>query len=127
MVLDNGVIFFPIGGFNTYLDQMLESLMRCGYGCAIWTHFFGALAYSIKLNGDNLPWVAKAKHIGNYLHRDCKTDLGMRVKKGICIQRAVELNQEFISLPASLKMRLNLLYNRNWRFEGEDAGHLFSS
>ena len=185
-----GSIFSPRGGFNTYLDPMLESLRRSGYGCTIGTHFFGAVAYAddvlimatsvqglqemvsicqqhaqdnnlvfstdpdprksktmcmafncstrdqlapVKLNDENLPWVAKAKHIGNYLHQDGTTDLDLRVKKGMFIQTAMELNQEFQTLPASLKMRLNLLYNSHfsgssiWRFEGEDAGHLFSS
>ena len=185
-----GSIFSPRGGFNTYLDPMLESLRRSGYGCTIGKHFFGAVAYAddvlimatsvqglqemvsicqqhaqdnnlvfstdpdpkksktmcmafncssrnqlapIKLNDDDLPWVPKAKHIGNYLHEDGTTGLDLRVKKGIFIQTAMELNQEFFSLPASLKMRLNLLYNSHfsgssiWRFESEDAGHLFSS
>lgn len=185
-----GSIFSPRGGFNTYLDPMIESLRRSGYGCTIGTHFFGAVAYAddvlimatsvqglqemvsicqqhatdnnlifstdqdpkksktmciafnsnstdqlapIKLNEDNLPWVVKAKHIGNYLHQDGTTDHDVRVKKGIFIQSAMELNQEFASLPADLKMRLNSLYNSHfsgssiWRFESEDAGHLFSS
>ena len=41
-----GSIFSPRGGFNTYLDPMLESLRRSGYGCTIGTHFFGVVAYA---------------------------------------------------------------------------------
>ena len=185
-----GSIFSPRGGFNTYLDPMLEALRRSGFGCSIGTHFFGAVAYAddvlimstsvqglqemvsicqkhaednnlvfstdpdpkksktmciafncsnrdnlapIQLCGDNLPWVSRAKHIGNFLHEDGTTDHDIRVKKGIFIQNAMDLDQEFHCLPADLKMKLNLLYNSHfssssiWRFESEEACHLFSS
>ena len=185
-----GSIFSPKGGFNTYLDPMIESLRSSGYGCTIGQHFFGALAYaddvlimatsvqglqemvslcqkhaeennlvfstdsdpkksktmciafnctnrdqlaSVKLNGDSLPWVSRAKHIGNFLSEDGTTDHDMKVKKGIFIQSAMEINQEFFCLPAPIKMRLNLLYNSHfsgsniWKFESDEASHLFSS
>ena len=185
-----GSIFSPRGGFNTYLDPMLQSLKNSGYGCTIGTHFFGAVAYAddvlimatsvqglqqmvdlcqqhaaennlvfstdvdprksktmciafncsnreqlapVQLNGDDLPWVSKAKHIGNWLNEDGSTDLDLRVKKGIFIQTAMELNQEFSSLPASIRMRLNMLYNSHfsgsniWKLESEAASKLYSS
>ena len=185
-----GSIFSPRGGFNTYLDPMLNSLRNSGFGCTIGTHFYGAVAYAddvlimatsvqglqemvdicqkhavennlvfstdpdpkksktmciafncstkdhlapIQLGSDNLPWVKKAKHIGNYLHEDGTTDLDVRVKKGIFIQTAMELGQEYHSLPADHKMRLNMLYNSHfssssiWKFESAEADHLFSS
>ena len=87
----------------------------------------------VKLNGDNLPWVSQAKHIGNFLFEDGTTDLDLRVKKGMFIHSAMELNQEFSYLPAAFRMRLNLLYNSHfsgssiWKFESEEASHLFSS
>ena len=49
------------------------------------------------------------------------------------IQNAMELNQEFSSLPASIRMRLNMLYNSHfsgsniWKLESEEAKHLISS
>ena len=185
-----GSIFSPRGGFNTYLDPMIESLRSSGYGCTIGRHFFGTVAYAddvlimatsvqglqemvnicqehakenslmcstdidpkksktmciafncssrkelahVKLNGDNLPWVQKAKHIGNFLHEDGTTDTDLRVKKGIFIQTAMELNQEFSSLPASIRWRLNMLYNSHlsgsniWKFDSQEASHLVSS
>ena len=185
-----GSIFSPRGGFNTYLDPMIESLRSSGYGCTIGRHFFGAFAYaddvlilatsvqglqemvnlcqmhakenklifstdtdpkksktmcmafncnnrdllsSVQLNGDDLPWVPKAKHIGNWLQEDGSTDLDLRVKKGMFIQNAMELNQEFSSLPAFIRMRLNMLYNSHfsgsniWKLESEEAKHLISS
>ena len=41
-----GSIFSPKGGFNTYLDPMLQSLRDSGFGCSIGKHFFGVLAYA---------------------------------------------------------------------------------
>ena len=64
---------------------------------------------SIQLCGDDLPWVSKAKHIGNILHQDGTTAHAIKVKRGIFIQNALELEQEFHFLPAAQKMRLNLL------------------
>ena len=87
----------------------------------------------IQLNGDDLPWVAKAKHIGNILHENGTTDADLRMKKGIFIQTAMELNQEFASFPAEIKYRLNLLYNSHfsgsslWRLECQEAQHLISA
>ena len=158
-----GSIFSPRGGFNTYLDPMLESLRQSGYGCSIGTHFFGVLAYaddvvimatsvqglqemvklceehanendlvfstdadprksktmcmafncpnkdqlaSIRLNNDDLPWVSKAKHIGNILYEDGSSGCDLEAKKGIFIQTAMDLNQEFFSLPPDLKFRM---------------------
>ena len=88
---------------------------------------------SVKLNGDGLPWVTKAKHIGNFLQEDGTTDHDLRVKRGIFIQNAMELNQEFSCLPAGSKLRLNQLYNSHfsgssiWRFNSEEASRLVSS
>ena len=88
---------------------------------------------NIKLNGDNLPWVPRAKHIGNIIHEDGSTDHYLEFKKGIFIKTAMDLNQEFYWLPPDLKFRLCLLYNSHfsgssiWKLEGKAAGHLYSS
>ena len=87
----------------------------------------------IKLNGDDLPWVIKAKHIGNVLHENGSTDTDIRTKKGIFIQNAMELNQEFFGQTTDERYRLNLLYNSHfsgsniWRFESKEAQQLISS
>ena len=185
-----GSIFSPRGGFNTYLDPMLDSLRNSGYGCSIGTHFFGAFAYAddvvilatsvhglqemvnlcakhakdndlifstdqdpkksktmciafhcsnrnqlapIKLNGDNLPWVSRAKHIGNVLHEDGSTGHDLEFKKGMFIQTAMDINQEFFSLPSELKMKMCELYNSHfngspiWKLESKEALHLFAA
>ena len=185
-----GSIFSPRGGFNTYLDPMLDSLRKSGYGCSIGSHFYGVLAYAddvlilatsvqglqvmvklceehatendlmfstdpnpkksktmciafhctnkdqlapVKLNGDNLPWVPRAKHIGNILHEDGSTGHDLLVKKGIFIQTAMELNQEFHYLPSNLKLKLCELYNSHfsgssiWKLESKEAQQLYSA
>ena len=185
-----GSIFSPRGGFNTYLDPMLKTLRKSGYGCTIGMHFFGVLAYAddvlilatsvqglqkmvdlcqkhavennllfstdkdplksktmciafnchskeqlsnVVLDNNVLPWVTKAKHIGNYLHEDGSTCYDLNIKRGIFIQTALEINQEFSSLPANIRMRLNNLYNSHfsgsciWKFESAEADRLFAS
>ena len=185
-----GGIFSPRGGFNTYLDPMLDALRKSGFGCTIGSHFYGALAYaddvlilatsvqglqkmvslcekhavennllfstdkdpsksktmcisfncttkeqlsSIVLDNNILPWVTKAKHIGNYLHEDGTTGYDLSVKRGIFIQTELEINQEFAYLPASIRVRLNNLYNSHfsgsciWRFESVEADRLIGS
>ena len=88
---------------------------------------------AIQLNGDDLPWVTKAKHIGNMLHESGTTDADVRVKKGIFIQTAMELNQEFATFPAKIRYRLNLLYNSHfsgsniWKLNGQETQHLISA
>ena len=88
---------------------------------------------SIVLDNNILPWVTKAKHIGNYLHEDGTTGYDLSVKRGIFIQTALEINQEFAYLPASIRVRLNNLYNSHfsgsciWRFESVEADRLIGS
>ena len=85
------------------------------------------------VNGDDLPWVARAKHIGNILHEDGSSGHDLEVKKGIFIQTAMDLNQEFFSLPPNLKMRLCELYNSHfsgssfWKLESQEAKHLYAA
>ena len=87
----------------------------------------------IILNKSCLPWVSRAKHIGNFLQEDGTTSYDLTVKRGIFIQTALELNQEFSSLPSAIKMRLGHLYNSHfsgsciWKLESEEASHLFAS
>ena len=69
---------------------------------------------SIFMNDDILPWVPHAKHIGNHLHQDGTTDLDTRVKKGMFIQNAMELNQEFFFTDPITKIRVNNIYNSHY-------------
>ena len=51
----------------------------------------------IVLNGDKLPWVEQAVHIGNTLHYSGTMEQDIREKRAIFIDRCMELNQEFPS------------------------------
>ena len=88
---------------------------------------------SIRLNNDDLPWVSKAKHIGNILYEDGSSGCDLEAKKGIFIQTAMDLNQEFFSLPPDLKFRMCELYNSHfsssniWKLESQQAHHLYSA
>ena len=81
--------------FSTDPDPLKIKTMCIAFNC----ENLNELA-SVKLNGDDLPWVTKAKHIGNMLHESGTTVADVRVKKGIFVQNAMELNQEFATFPA---------------------------
>ena len=88
---------------------------------------------SIRLNNDDLPWVSRAKHIGNILYEDGSSGYDLETKKGIFIQTAMDLNQEFFSLPPDLKFRMCELYNSHfsssniWKLDSQQAHHLYSA
>ena len=112
--------------------QTIRKAKLCAWHSTAWTGTSHQLA-PIKLNGDDLPWVSKAKHIGNILHEDGSTEHDIKVKKGIFIQTAMDLNQEFFSLPPNLKLKLCELYNSHfsgssfWKLESMEAKHLYSA
>ena len=72
---------------STDPDQKKSKTMCIALKCSSRDHLS-----PVKLNGDILPWVAK--HIGNYLQEDGTTDHDVKVKNGIFIQNAMDLNQE---------------------------------
>ena len=88
---------------------------------------------SIRLNNDDLPWVSRAKHIGNILYEDGSSGYDLETKRIIFIQTAMELNLEFFSLPPDLKLRMCKLYNNPfsssniWKLESQQAHHLYSA
>ena len=77
------------------------------------------------LCGDNLPWVAKGKHLGNIVEN--KSD-GMKkdliVKRAQYIQKNNELNQEFFFTHPDTKFEVNMIYNSH--FSGSPLWDLFS-
>ena len=51
---------------------------------------------NVKLNGNNLPFVTSAKHLGNTIENDNDfTANDIKIKRARYIQRNNELNQEF--------------------------------
>ena len=64
---------------------------------------------------------------------DGSSGCDLEAKKGIFIQTAMDLNQEFFSLPPDLKFRMCELYNSHfssssiWELESQQAHHLYSA
>ena len=69
---------------------------------------------SIVLNGDKLPWVERAVHIGNTLHYSGTMEQDIREKRAIFIDRCMELNQEFHTYPPSVKLKMSQIYNSHF-------------
>ena len=49
----------------------------------------------LQLNGEDLPWVATAEHLGHTLHQDCTMDQDARVKRAKFIDKTCELRETF--------------------------------
>jgi hypothetical protein len=49
----------------------------------------------LQLNGEDLPWVATAEHLGHTLHQDCTMDQDARVKRAKFIDKTCELREIF--------------------------------
>ena len=80
----------------------------------------------IRLNGNPLPWVTKAKYLGNDIDA-CGKGLSsdVKVKRAKYIERNVEINQEFPFAHPEVKCKLNQIYNSS--FPGSTLYDLFSS
>ena len=77
----------------------------------------------IKLNGNKLPWVASANHVGNILERDNMFTKDIRVKRGSFIGRIHSLEQELYFANPVVKMRLISIYASS--FYGSSLWNLF--
>ena len=79
----------------------------------------------LKLCGDDLPWVEKGKHLGNFVEN--KSD-GMKkdtlIKRANYIQKNNELNQEFYFANPHTKFEINMIYNSH--FSGSSLWNMFS-
>ena len=82
--------------------------------CIAFPHGASADMPSIILNGDKLPWVERAVHIGNTLHCSGRMDQDIREKRAVFINRCMELNQEFYIYPPLVKLRMCRLYNSHF-------------
>ena len=69
----------------------------------------------LRLNGDPLPWVEKAKYLGNTVNNIpdglCSD---VKQKRAAYIERNVELNLEFPSAHPEVKCRINRIYNTSY-------------
>lgn len=68
----------------------------------------------IFLNGDKLPWVDRVVHVGNTLFSNGKMEQDLKEKRGIYIERCMELNQEFMACPNQVKLKMHRLYNSHF-------------
>ena len=69
----------------------------------------------LKLNEDKLPWVQKAKYLGNTIEsimNDLSKDV--RIKRARYIEKNVELCQEFPFAHPEVKCQLNKIYNSSF-------------
>jgi hypothetical protein len=88
---------------------------------------------AIYLNGDALPWCERVVHVGNTVHMNGTMEQDICEKRAIYIDRAMELNQEFMSSPNEVKLRMQRLYNSHftgsplWNFSGGGFNKLCNS
>ena len=88
---------------------------------------------NIYLNGDALPWCERVVHVGNTIHMNGTMEQDIREKRAMYIDRAMELNQEFISSPNEVKLKMQRLYNSHftgsslWNFTDEGFNKLYNS
>ena len=64
----------------------------------------------IELNGNSLPWVDSAHHVGNILERDNSFSKDIRMKRGSFIGRVHSIFQEFHFANPVVKMKMISLY-----------------
>ena len=92
---------------------------------------------NVKLNGNDLPWVSTAKHLGNHLSSklnlstvspETKTDL--LCKRAILFDRVYQVQQQFGYYDPQLVLRLLSIYSTAmygsplWQLNSEEHGKL---
>ena len=87
----------------------------------------------IYLNGDKLPWCHRIVHVGNTLYHNGKMEQDIREKRAMYIDRCMELNQEFMTSPIDIKLKMHRLYNSHftgsslWDFSSDHFNMLCNS
>ena len=88
----------------------------------------------IYLCGNPLPWVKKAKYLGNILvDTPDGYQMDVKCKRARFIERNCELNQEFPQAHPELKCKINRIYNSSfpgsvlWDLSGENTSKLINS
>ena len=65
---------------------------------------------NITLDGNNLPWVSKVKHLGHILQCDNSMTADIALKRGAFIGRVNSILQEFYCAPLNVLMKLMHIY-----------------
>ena len=80
-----------------------------------------------------LPWCDRVVHVGNTLHKSGTMEQDIKEKRAIYIDRCMELNQEFLSSPYEVKLKMHRLYNSHftgsalWNFSSAGFDKLCNS
>jgi hypothetical protein len=70
---------------------------------------------NLKLCENTLPWVNNFKHLGNNISNQfCFTDHDIRIKRAVCANKNIELNQEFQFASSETKLKINGIYNSHY-------------
>ena len=77
----------------------------------------------IELNGDYLPWVDSAKHVGNTLERDNSFSRDIALKRGDFIGRVHSIMQEVYFANPLVKMKMMRIYTTS--FYGSSLWNIF--
>ena len=78
----------------------------------------------ISLNGDHLPWVDSALHVGNTLERDNSFSKDLMMKRGDFIGRIHSILQEFYFANPIVKMKMFNIYSTS--FYGSNLWNIFN-
>ena len=87
----------------------------------------------ILLNGDSLPWVESAKHVGNTMERNNSFSMDIRLKRGSFIGRAHSILQEVHFANPMMKMTMIKMYATSfygsslWNLQSGDCVRLYSA
>ena len=79
----------------------------------------------VKLNGDNLPWVAELKHLGNVLECNNTMKRDIAIKRGKFIGKLNSLSQEFHYTSPEVFMKILNIYAVS--FYGSSLWDIFSA
>ena len=87
----------------------------------------------ILLNGDSLPWVESAKHVGNTMERNNSFSMDIRLKRGSFIGRVHSILQEVHFANPMMKMTMIKMYATSfygsslWNLQSGDCVRLYSA
>ena len=85
------------------------------------------------LDGELLPWVESAVHLGNYIHESGSMDKDAKVKRATFIRESTGLRESFgFGSPSEILRAVKLYAGSHygsslWQFDSESAGHYLTS
>ena len=80
----------------------------------------------MELCGNTLPWVNDFKHLGNNISNQYGfTDHDINIKRAVCANKNIEINQEFHFASSDTKFKINQIYNSH--YTGSPIWNLFNA